>query len=264
VRTLTAAERLLQSLGISTPIDIDLEAIAYDQGVLVTYRTLQGCEARIVGFGSRAIVTVDDRVIPSRRRFSTAHELGHWHYHRGRSFICRPDDIGNYRRNPTDPERVADGYAADLLMPRYLFDPEAQKIGKCTFEAVEALRKLFRTSITATAIRLVEFGPEPSMLVCHGKSGRRWFTRPKNIPEHWFPQADLDAESYAFETLHGQGERSRRALIGADAWFDRRGADRFELYEQSQKISEGEILTILVFKGNEMLEESTGGYNVRR
>lgn len=255
MRPLTAAERLLQTLGIGDPRDIDLEAIAFDQGAVVKHRLLSGCEARIVGVGDRAVITVDSRGLPTRRRFSTAHELGHWHHHRGKSFICRSDDIGNYRRNPLDPERVADSYAADLLLPVYLFSPRADALRSSTFETVDKLRGEFQTSITATAIRLVEFGPEPAILVCHTKAGRKWFNRPSHIPEHWFPRDELDADSFSFDVLHGGGQRSRRALMGADAWFDRRGADQFEIFEQSQRIGDDEVLTIIVFKDEEMLEQ---------
>ncbi|MCP1675644.1 Zn-dependent peptidase ImmA (M78 family) [Natronocella acetinitrilica] len=114
---LRPAEQLLQSLGVTQPQEIDLEAIAYDQGAIVKYRPLEGCEARIVGFGERAIITVDNRALPSRVRFSTAHELGHWQNHRGRSLICRAEDIGNARRRALDPERIADNYAADWTSP---------------------------------------------------------------------------------------------------------------------------------------------------
>lgn len=252
---LRPAEQLLQSLGVTDPRDIDLEAIAFDQGAMVKYRPLNGCEARIVGYGDRAVITVDNRRLKSRVRFSTAHELGHWHSHRGRSVMCRPEDIGNPSRSPIDPERVADSYAADLLLPRYLFVPRADTLGRTTFEALDRLTEEFSTSITATAIRLVEYGPEPAMLVCHGPFGRKWFNRPRNIPERWFPREDLDADSYGFDVLHGDLRRSRRALIGADAWFERRGADQFELYEQTFKVSDDEILTILVFKDDEMLED---------
>lgn len=251
---LAPAEVLLQSLGITEPSDIDLEAIAYDQGAIIKYRSLNGCEARIFGSGGRAIITVDNRKLPTRQRFSAAHELGHWHHHRGR-MICQPDDIGNQRRDFLHPERVADTYAADLLMPRYLFVPRANTLGTTTFESVESLSAEFRTSKTATAIRLVELGPEPAMLVCHGPEGRKWFNRPNNIPKRWFPRDELDADSYAFDVLYGNDQRTRRLLIGADAWFDRSGADRFEIYEQSLKVAEDEILTILVFAGEEMLEE---------
>lgn len=93
------------------------------------------------------------------------------------------------------------------------------------------------------------------MLVRHGPLRRKWFNRPRHIPERWFPREDLDADSYAFEVLHGDVRRSRRVLIGADALFDRRDADQFELYEQTFKVSDDEALTILVFNDDRMLED---------
>ena len=250
------AEGLLKYLGVTAARDIDIDAIAYHVGAFIKYRPLDGCEARIVGVDDRAVITVNSGAIPTRRRFSAAHELGHWHHHRGRSFVCRPEDIGNPAKGPLDPERVADGYAADLLMPPYLFTPMANQIGKTTFQAVEDLRKEFNTSITAAAIRLVEYGAEPAMLVCHAENGRRWFCRPRHIPDKWFPRDNLDADSYAMDVLHGDLERSRRVLIGADAWFDRWDAQEYEVYEETCRTIENEILTLLVFKDEEMLEAS--------
>jgi len=255
-RDTCAAEALLQNLGITEPRDIDIEAIAYSQGAIVQYRPLDGCEARIFGRGDRAMITVDSRKRRTRQRFSAAHELGHWHHHRGRA-LCKAGDIGNPRRDILHPERVADSYAADLLLPRFMFAPRADAFRIASYDAVNALADEFETSLTATAIRLADFGPEPAMLVCHGPTGRQWFHRPRNIPEHWFPRDDLDADSYAMDVLHGDEQHSRRVLIGADAWFDRRGADRFEIYEQSFKVGNGEILTLLVFKDDEMLEDET-------
>jgi len=79
------AERRLLELGIFEPSAIDLEAIAVDEGVRVQYKDLIGCEARLVGYNNRAIVTIRDASDPRRKRFSLAHELGHWNCHRGRS-----------------------------------------------------------------------------------------------------------------------------------------------------------------------------------
>ena len=42
--------------------------------------------------------------------------------------------------------------------------------------------------------------------------------------------------------------------VGAHAWFDRRGAERFEVWEQSFRTVEGEVLTVLTFKGQKMFE----------
>ena len=252
---LRPAEQLLQSLGVTDPHDIDLEAIAFDQGAVVKHGQLDGCEARIVGYGDRAIITVDARKPRTRQRFSTAHELGHWKYHRGRHLACRPDEIAD-SRNSFDPERVADFYAADLLLPRYLFIPRAKKLRVCSFESVDTLSREFETSVPATAIRLVDYGPEPTMLVCHGPSGRKWFRRPREIPERWFPREDLGADSPAMNVLYGTNRLNRRTSVGAEAWFDRWEASRFEIEEQSYKVSDQEILTLLIFTQAEMLEDS--------
>lgn len=251
---LSPAEELLKDLGVARPGDIDIEAIAYYVGAVIKYRTLDGCEARIIGANDRAVITVSNLAIRTRRRFSAAHELGHWHYHRGRSLMCLSDDISNPAKGPSNPERVADGYAADLLMPRFLLRPMAKEIGKVSFPAVEALRKEFKTSITATAIRLVEHGPEPAILVCHTVEGRKWFSRSRDIPQRWFPRDELDAYSDAMDVLHGKAERSNRSLISADAWFDRWGAEKYELYEETHRIADDKILTLLVFKDDRMLE----------
>jgi len=114
VTILSPAERVLQELGITDPREIDLEAIAWHLGVRIKLAELDGCEARIIGYHCRAIIRVDSRSRPRRRRFSIAHELGHWRHHRDRMLVCRAEDIGSH--NPATPEieRVADGYAADL------------------------------------------------------------------------------------------------------------------------------------------------------
>lgn len=251
---LAPAEELLKDLGVTSPSDIDIEAIAYYVGAVIKYRPLNGCEARIIGANDRAVISVNNLAIRPRQRFSAAHELGHWHYHRGRSLMCLPDDISNPAKGSSNPERVADGYAADLLMPRFLFRPMAKKIGKVSFQAVEALREEFKTSITATAIRLVEYGPEPAIVVYHTMEGRKSFTRSHDIPYKWFPREELDADSDAMDVLYGKAERGNRSLIGADAWFDRWDAEKYELYEETHRIADGAILTLLVFKDAEMLE----------
>src|SRR5689334_17948308 len=115
------AEALLIELGISEPTDIDLDAIAHCVGVEVHYARLASCEAQIIGYRDRAIVYVSPDASPHRRRYSTGHELGHWHHHRGKSFVCRSSDIGR----PVDPasrdaERLADSYSADLILPPFL------------------------------------------------------------------------------------------------------------------------------------------------
>lgn len=251
-----AAQSVLQELGVTEPSEIDIDAIAWSLGARVKYRPLDGCEARIAGNGDRAIITVDSRSSLRRRRFSAAHELGHWKYDRGRILVCRADEIGRAGQNYPTRERVADSYAAQLLMPTYIFDPIARSYPKATFQTVTAIADLFDTSMTATAIRLVEGRHFPAVLVCHGPKGRKWFTRSPEIPDRWFPQDTLDPESFAFGILFGkQPSDAIPRKIPADAWFDRPEAQRYEVQEQTIRTADDEILTLVLFRDPKMLEE---------
>ena len=252
--SISPAERLLQELGVTEPDEIDLEAIAYYVKARVKYRPLDGCEARIIGKGDEAIITVNANSTYRRKRFSIAHELGHWHHHRGKCLACRVEE---YRpRDALSPERTADGYAADLLMPYYLFQPLARQQSKLTFKAVTALADTFNASKPAAAIRLVESDHSSALLVCHGPRGRKWFTRAPSVPQVWFPQDALDADSYAFGVqFGGKPDDPMPRKIGAEAWFDRRGADRFELHEQTIRTGPDETLTLLLISDSRMLED---------
>ncbi len=254
---LTAAERLLQDLGVSEPGEIDLEAIAYHLNAIVQYKPLDGCEARIVGAGERAIISVNNRSGWRRKRFSIAHELGHWHHHKGKRLVCRADD---YRpREETSPERVADGYAADLLLPHYLFKPLARQQKRLTFKAVGELADAFSASITATSIRLVEADLFPALVVCHGPNGRKWFARAPMIPRKWFPQTALDAESTAFSVQFGrQDGTANPSKIGGAAWFDRYDADRYEVLEQTLRTGPDETVSLITITDERMMEDDVG------
>lgn len=248
------AERLLQSLGITDPEEIELEDIAFDQGAEIRFCDLSGCEADILGFQDKAIIAVDQNRGWARKRFSIAHELGHWHHHRGKKLQCRVE--GYQPKHKQLAERTANEYAASLLMPHYLVMPRARDHKQLTFAVVEQFAQEFRTSISATAIRLVEADIWPCMLIQHTRAGRQWFTQAPMFHRRWFPQDELDPESFAFEVVFGQSEGDRHPrLIGADAWFNRTEAQRYELFEQSKRVGDGEALILLTIKDDRMMDE---------
>jgi hypothetical protein len=255
VSVLSSAERLLKSLGVGDPVDIDVEAIAYTTGAKVKVRPLDGCEARIVGASGKAVITVNERSGWGRRRFSIGHELGHWRHHRGRAFSCRPEDIGSAREyDPHDPERVADRFAADLLLPGFMFRPLANRLGKMTLDSADELAKVFDVSLTAAAIRLVEMGPAPAMLICHRQGKNPWFRSHPDLPR-FFPRRDIDPDSYAIDVWEGRKERTRVAKVGADAWIDRRNASHFEVMEQTFRIGRDSILTMVWWQDESQIED---------
>lgn len=255
MKSLSASERVLCELGITVPCELDLEAIAWYLGARIKRCVLDGCEARIIGHRDRAIIRVNQSSSPRRQRFSISHELGHWHHHRGRILICRSEDIGNRKNGTPQIERVADVYAANLLLPRYLFVPISRQFAEANFGTVRELGDLFDVSLTATAIRLVESRHSPAVLVCHGPEGRKWFVRSRDVPERWFPRQNLDPDSFAFDLLFGHAqEESRPRLMGAEVWFDRNEAQRYEIREHTVCTSDDEVLTLLLLSEERMLD----------
>jgi hypothetical protein len=92
--------------------------------------------------------------------------------------------------------------------------------------------------------------------VCHGSAGRKWFSRGPDVPSRWFPKDDLDADSFAFGVLHaGNPDDLMPRKIGADAWFDRWEAQKYEVQEQTIRTDTDEVLTLVLISDPEMLED---------
>lgn len=242
----TAAERVLLDLGVSKPSEIDLEAVAYSLGAIVKFRPMDGCEATIVGNGRRAVIAVNSGSIAVRRRFSIGHEIGHWLLHRNRLLMCTAKDIGGSRLGKLDPERQADDFASDLILPDYLFRPAIAKSTRILLPTLREIAGEFQVSLTATAIKVAKSNRFPVVVVRDGKDGRRWSIPSAIVPGWWKLGARLDPETFAYGLLHRDDqEQAWPRAMGADAWFDFRGCDRYEVKEQSFASGPEEIMTVL-------------------
>ena len=135
----------------------------------------------------------------------------------------------------------------DLILPNYMFRPRIAKMKRLALSAIREIKEEFNASLTASLLKLVEGNRFPILVVCHDKAKRRWFRRADMIPGWWFPKEDLDPESIAFEMLlGGAAEIPRPTKIGADAWFDFRNAERFEIQEQSFLLPNEQVLALLI------------------
>lgn len=239
------AEAIVASLGIARAADLDVEALAFDSGLEVVYDRLRGCEATLVGFGDRAMATVNRSSVRGRERFSIAHELGHWQLHRGRSFQCRVDEPDTSFALDRTIEREADDFASHLLMPGPIFNPLVRTIGKPRFEDLADLAREFETSLTATALRLAAINTLLVIVACYDRDGRRWCLAADDIPRWWRPKRQLDEATFTYDLLHKGVHRAAPGKQPADAWFDNDGADRFEVIEQCSPSRAGQALVLL-------------------
>ena len=246
------ASALLAELGVSSPADIDIEAIAFHCGAVVRYRQLTGCAARIVGKNDTALITVDSNSSRARQRFSAAHELGHWMHDRGKtSFSCQEAQFSKeWSRN--NSETRANRYASDLLLPEALFRLAASAYKSMDFDTVRELATIFDTSLTATAVRLAEHGPLPTMLVCYSAVKREWFVR-HSVSESLWPPKTAQAYTYAFDLLKGNGGGEAHGTVDAAAWFDHPVASGFSIEEHSLRTPYDDVLSLLWWKDEAMI-----------
>jgi Zn-dependent peptidase ImmA (M78 family) len=101
------------------------------------------------------------------RRFSVAHELGHYFLPGHVDHVFGADGMHESRAGFASGdkyEREADLFAVGLLMPRALFLPALRSAGD-GLGAVERLASVCRTSLTATAIRFAELHDDPVAVI---------------------------------------------------------------------------------------------------
>jgi hypothetical protein len=249
------AAALLNELGITEPGDIDVEAIAQYCGATVLYERLAGCEARIVGHGDRAIITVRRDVARGRQRFSVGHEIGHWLRDRNRVAFACTDRVFRAEWAADNPEHRANTFAAELLLPERMFRPVARSL-PVTLATVHSLADAFQSSLTATAIRLVELGPQPAMVVCSTTAGkRRWFFRNKDVP--LWPHDSAGRDTIAWDIARG-AEAAGPVEVDASAWIDQTEADRYSLVEDSMALGPDLVLSILWWRDERQLIDAAG------
>ena len=256
-----SAEDVLMDLAIRTPDEIDLEAIALCQGAKVKYRPLDGCEAYLLADArlGRAIISVDDRAHHRRQRFSLAHEIGHWEMHRGQTLMCSKEDIGGSggRSGKGSPrEKSANGFAAGLLMPKFMLKPVLRDFGKFDMRMVREVANIFNVSKTAMAYRMVELDHEPCILAAYGRSGLEWHIASKSLDRKWWPRRVLDTQSNAYGILfEGAADDSTMSNLDGDTWFDVSWADQIEVGEQSFRVDDDRIMSLLVARSERMLAD---------
>lgn len=163
---LQRAQQLIEEKGIDT-LPINPFAIAQQSNILVYEKAAidAGVSGMLVKSGDSFAIAYATH-IPSEgfQRFSVAHELGHYFlpahcqelFAKGETMHASQAGF----RSGIKIEREADEFACGLLMPEKLFLAAARGLDD-GLAAVETLATLCKTSLVATAIRLVETAKTP-------------------------------------------------------------------------------------------------------
>lgn len=212
-----SADSVLFELGMDEPEDIDVELVAAEFNAAVLYEEqVGGCAACLVGYGNKAIISVEKNTPIERQRFSIGHELAHWLFDREKQvFHCKESTLLEQWAAQSIETR-ANRFASDLILPRRLFEPRAQNLDP-TFESVEVLRRKFNASLTATAIKFVECSSYSCMLCCYVEGHYKWCVRSEFFPERLWPRSLMSSGTLASKAHE---KTISAAPVSVNCWFD--------------------------------------------
>lgn len=153
--TLTAERILDLYWDRSVPVNID--DMAHRMGAEVRYLEYLDGGGDISGRfdieDGKPICTVRSTDVPVRRRFTLAHELGHYVLNHGRGFR---DNAASFNLSNYDQREIdANKFAAEILMPKLAINYVIEKLGR---KDVEDLAQLFQVSRQAMTFRLKNLG----------------------------------------------------------------------------------------------------------
>jgi len=138
----------------SEPRPVDLLNIVSRCGGIVEELTLTGCSGALLPVEGCFGIAVRVSDPPVRKRFTIAHELGHFCIptHSKSAARCVSPELAK-DESVRVPEREASDFAAELLMPRKIVEPLVTK-GAIDLERAEEVERLFEVSKVAAALRI--------------------------------------------------------------------------------------------------------------
>lgn len=249
------AKRLLLELNIKD-VPIYPRKIAKGLGIFVRERKADsGYDGYLLSANGTWGIMINSSIrSKARKRFTVAHELGHYciDHHNGTSYQCFGRDIGAISSSARQDEREANEFAVELLMPDELFkeDIRQRDIG---LETVNSLATKYGTSITSTAIRYARCSPDACAIVVSEQGKIKYFAYSEGFRKGKYfyisRNAPLRDGSYAkrlfdagLQIPEGQGE------VTASSWSANATDPKATVLEHSRCLSAfNQVLSLIWF-----------------
>jgi hypothetical protein len=153
---------------------------------------------------------------PGRRRFTIAHEIGHY-VHPDQQEAISPCGSGVIGLGGTVSlaERQANQFAAEILMPRHVFARRATE--QASLNLIRELALTLGTSMTATACRLAELSDQPIAVVLSENGRISWDRKSSEFPAA-VRRGLLGLSTQAHRLFQGDSA-SGRHLVSATDWL---------------------------------------------
>jgi hypothetical protein len=202
---------------------------------------------------SKGSIAYNDSSPPERRRFTIAHELGHFLLPlHGAGAQCAKTDLGVLQTK--DPNRAreaeANRFAASLVMPKKLFLRDIRRLGAPETGHIVKLAADYEVSKEAAARRYTDLCDHTCAVIFSHRGKLRYSCRTKNFPfidlrsEQPLPSASISARAQC-----EPGQLSEWSETEPEIWLgDSSRLRRKVLYEQYLDQANGYRLSMLTIE----------------
>ena len=168
-----AVEKILRDFGLDDVVGQDLTKLVYARGLMYRELPMSGCEGMIVfdDCGKAAITVKSTTRSKARKRFSIAHELGHYELGHGVTHFEDELSLNYYRRGYQESE--ANEFASELLMPTDYF-LRAIAGRRFTPTLVNEVAGMFGTSLSSVLIKYMDYAELPLSVELRKDGATEW------------------------------------------------------------------------------------------
>lgn len=215
----------------------DLEELAADLGLSVRDVDSTGFEGALIRVRQKrkGIIALKRSIRePSRRRFTLAHEIGHFVLldHGQDECYCKSSTIESWKTHSIRKhEYEANRFASEILLPAKMLYPLVNEKG-ITLARIKRFGEKFNTSLTATTVKCVEVTEETCAVVCSVGREVKWVAKSESF--HYFiPNMRLGPDCLAGQLFESDSRRELEGEVSASSWIDD-GVDRqMKLWEEA-------------------------------
>lgn len=219
------AVELLDEFGIEDVQDIDIRDLVYAKDIVYREVPLENYDGRIVyGKRGKALITVNSNLnYEPRKRFTIAHELGHYILGHNRKEVAHDDQASMEYYKSGNQETEANQFASELLMPTSIF-LEYLEGERFSPQLMHDLAGEFKTSVTSVVYKYLEYGSHPIVVfysynnkIKYWKKSRNFNRRVKEFQNLPVPHYSVAEEWYNDKTQYNPDDIQK---IELNVWFD--------------------------------------------
>ncbi len=229
------AKMLLQEIGFDEITEIPMDIFVAALGATLIEESLPNSDGKIIRGNTKTLIKVNSDIkFEERKRFTIAHEIGHYLLHNKLELDVHNETSNSLNWfNSTEQqakkgiqEWEANDFAAELLMPEALVRKETFR-KKFSPDLVKHLSTRFKTSITSIIYRLLSLDIYPlfvvfisSGIVRYWSKSNNFWVRVQNITKLPPPRNSV-AEEYieaGYEYIYTGNDKAQ--TIDKSIWFD--------------------------------------------